>query len=399
MTPAPFHIDTKAFDRSFFYIGPGFDIQPLLRFTHVCDTFLYANVFLDTRPAEEWYDHALAESPDIEIVGKDVEMGFALDLAFELGPEPWTNVNAAGFMSHMEIMDYFETFRRIHDLEQFSITWQLKRRSTGRRLTLRYFTCEGLQAYVALSRGGRHAPRVLCTIQTGVLESPRGMLDRFFRDPSRARPLLWVRGIQPDEPPLFPRDRRDALESLGEYPVRAMSFNHRWLCGDSYEGQRTAERHCAGFMTRETAATLKQAPWRTEYHDERHAVTTDRLKPGLPNVAASDVAIMPRRLIDRLASGDARVHAWENVLAGTTVGITADQQVTAMATYMNRIGLPTDATIHILPWCLEDEHQLYRRALAQCSHATITYCPCLADLLEMKDCGRVDTATPSQGCI
>jgi hypothetical protein len=174
MTPAPFHIDTKAFERSFFYIGPGFDIQPLLRFTHVCDTFLYANVFLDTRPAEEWYDHALAESPDIEIVGKDVEMGFALDSAFELGPEPWTNVNAAGFMSHMEIMDYFETFRRIHDLEQFSITWQLKRRSTGRRLTLRYFTSAG--ALYDPDRRSRVSPRDVGSLLPRSFQGPAALV-------------------------------------------------------------------------------------------------------------------------------------------------------------------------------------------------------------------------------
>ena len=56
------HIDHQTFERSFFYIGPGFDIQPLLRFTHLCDTFLYPNLYLYRRPVEGWYDEALANA-------------------------------------------------------------------------------------------------------------------------------------------------------------------------------------------------------------------------------------------------------------------------------------------------------------------------------------------------
>jgi len=379
------HIDTATFERSFFYIGPGFDIQPLLRFSHLSDTFLYPNVFLDRWPVEAWYDEALAGACDIEILGKEVEPGFELESAFELGPTPCTHVGAVSFMSDIETMHYMMTFRGITKLEQFSITWQLRRRSTGRRLTLRFFTAEGLQAYVALSRGGRHAPRVLCTIETRVLESPRGMMNRFFGHSDRARPLLWVRGIEPDEPPLFPSDRRDALDPLGVFPVRALAFNHRWSCGDSYPQQRTDERYCAGFMTRDTAAALERAAWRPEYRDPRHVVAPHRLEPGLPTLAANDVAIMPRRLRDCLAPGLARAHAWEDVLAGTAAGITADRQVAALAAYAARLGLPSEAKLHVVPWCLEDENDLYRRAIVQAPYATVTYCPCVADLIEMKD--------------
>jgi len=40
--------------------------------------------------------------------------------------------------------------------------------------------------------------------------------------------------------------------------------------------------------------------------------------------------------------------------------------------------------IHLVPWCLEDENEPYSDALAALRHRTITHCPALADLLDLK---------------
>ena len=38
-------ITKEIFNNSFYYIGPGFDFEPLSRFSHLCNTFIYANLW------------------------------------------------------------------------------------------------------------------------------------------------------------------------------------------------------------------------------------------------------------------------------------------------------------------------------------------------------------------
>jgi hypothetical protein len=383
------HVDRQTFERSFLYLGPGYDIQPLLRFTHLCDTFLYANLYLDRGPVEAWYDAAFAEARDIEVLGKEVTADLDPLTAFDLGPKPCTNVFDMFGMDHREYMDYVMAFRAARDQERYAITWRLRRRSTGRLLTLHFFTGEALEAYVALSHGGRYAPQVLCTIETGVLEAPRGVMNRFFSVPDREQPLLWIRGFEPTGLPLDDRDRRDALNPVGEFCVRALPFNHRWSCGDSYPTQTTDERHCYGFVTEDTADRLKQAAWNPRFRGGRHSFTTDGIERGLAALGAADVAVMPQRLVERFASGSDRVHAWETILrlGGHGAGdefIAAGEQVAALRAFLDRLAVPADAVVHVVPWCREDENDPYREALATLRQRTITYCPALADLLDLK---------------
>jgi len=377
-------IDHQTFARSFFYIGPGFDIQPLLRFTHLCDTFLYPNLYLDLGPVERWYDEAFAAA-DIEVLGKRVTRGLDAEVALEQAPGSRTGVMEAFGMNHHEFMDFFMAFKDARDLDRYSITWRLRRRSTGRPLTLHFFTCEGLEAYVALSQLGRFAPRVLCTIETRVLESPRGMMNRFFTHADRAKPVVWVRGFQATEAARFRGDHRDAFDPAGVFSVRAMPFNHRWTCGDSYRGHVTDERHCVGFVTEQTAERLRQAEWSPRFCDEQHAFTTDGIEQGLADLRTSDVAVMPQRLLDRFAPGSGRVHAWESILGDAGHSLSAAAQIAALHSFIDRLDLPLDAVIHIVPWCLEDENEPYRDAVAKLRHRTITHCPALADLLDLKN--------------
>ena len=378
------HIDHQTFERSFFYIGPGFDIQPLLRFTHLCDTFLYPNLYLYRRPVEGWYDEALANAADIEVLGKRVTSGFDADIALEQAPDRRASLDHAFSMTPHEFMNFFMAFWDARNHERYSITWQLRRRSTGRLLTLHFFTCEGLEAYAALSQLGRYAPRVLCTIETSVLESPRGMFNRFFTVADRAQPLLWVRGFQPTGSGNDFGVRRDSLDSVGVFPVRAMPFNHRWTCGHSYDMQMTDERYCAGFVTKRTAKELRSAEWDPRFRNERHSFTTEGIEIGLAAMAAGDVAVMPRRLIDRFAANDRRAHAWEKILGDAGHALPAGEQIAALRTFIDRLGVLSDAVIHLVPWCLEDENEPYRDAVSMLSQRTITHCPALADLLDLK---------------
>ncbi len=377
-------LDRLTFERSFFYIGPGYDIQPLLRFTHLCDTFLYPNLYLDRTAVERWYDSALAAADDIEVLNKRVTRGFDSKVALECAPNCYASPRIAFDMTHEEFIDFFVKLREAPKYERYSITWRLRRRSTGRVVTLHFFTCEGLEAYVILSHMGRYAPQILCTIETGVLESPRGMINRFFTHADRARPLVWVRGF---EPRLFyyRQWRRNAIDSAGVFSVRAMPFNHSWEVGFSYENQRRRDRHCFGFVTKELARTLRDAAWKPQFQNGLHAVTSDSIASGITTMGGNDLAFMSRRLVDRFAQGDSRIHAWESILAPSARHQSARDQVSKLQLFIERIGPPPDTRIHLAPYCMEDENAPYWEALDKLQYRTITYCPDLADYFELKD--------------
>jgi hypothetical protein len=382
------YLDKNTFERSFFYIGPGYDIQPLLRFTHLCDTFIYPNVYLNRRPVEEWYDSAFEHAKDIEVLDKRVTRGFDAEIAMECGTDRHASIRDVFKMGHYEYMDFFLKLRNARDLERYSITWRLRRRSTGRVLTLHFFTCEGLEAYAILSQIGRYAPRILCTIETRMFESPRGVIDRFFVDQQRARPILWVRGFAPDLH--FPSRhslndrRRDAFDSVGVFSVRAMSFNHQWLVGRSFERQRTSERHCFGFMTKEFTRELHEKSWNPEFEDERHKFVTESIANGIARMGNKDVAFLSRRLINRFSLDRNHVHSWESILGECGHKQTAAVQIETLRGFVDRLDPPSDAQIHLVQNCLEDENASYLAALRALRHRTVTYCRDLADLLELK---------------
>ena len=49
---------------------------------------------------------------------------------------------------------------------------------TSRPLRLIVFSGDGLASYIALGHDGEYAPKVLCTIQTGFLELPLGIMEK-----------------------------------------------------------------------------------------------------------------------------------------------------------------------------------------------------------------------------
>jgi hypothetical protein len=68
-------ITKEIFKESFFSIGAGLDIEPLLRFTNILDTFIYVNLYLDLSKIEKWYDNAFSQD-DFEIIDKTIIENF-----------------------------------------------------------------------------------------------------------------------------------------------------------------------------------------------------------------------------------------------------------------------------------------------------------------------------------
>lgn len=379
------NIDSNLFSESFFYIGPGFDIQPLVRFSNLCQTFLYTSLYLGRTEVESWYDETLGGHDDIDVISKDVFLGYDARSVLERQVGKYTDVMSAFKMGPMEFMNYFMTFKDAKRLDSFLIVWKLRRKSLGRSLTLCFFTWEGLEAYANLSQNGSYAPRVLCTIETGVLESPLGVMNRFFLDEHRARPLIWVRGFEPTFDLFFRPERRDSLDPVGVFSVSAMAFNHQWSCGYSYPGQKTEKRHCAGFMTGEMAKLLSEADWNPKFPTKNHPISFDEIQNVIPSMGNRDIVIMSGRLIDRHKCEGVRFYAWENILGEYAGYVSVKSQLSMLKNFLMLQDLEQDLVLHIVPWHLEDEDELYFEVISNIGFKIMTYFSNKADMIGFKD--------------
>ena len=77
-------ITKELFEKSFFSIGGGYDIEPLLRFSHICNLFINTNLDLEKNDVIQWYDGAFKKCNDIEVTEKIIIENFDERLFFEL---------------------------------------------------------------------------------------------------------------------------------------------------------------------------------------------------------------------------------------------------------------------------------------------------------------------------
>ena len=245
-------ISFKGSPNSLFYIAPGFDFEPLWRMSHLCDTFFYANLYYSLDQVLNSVEAQLRSSEKVELISIDVDKSFDEINHFDLHPEFRSHLNSASrLLSPSEQRDYVNSFVPALKEEQWLITVVLKRKSTGRPITLYYFTGEGLASYVALSKNGKYAPRVLCTIQTGVLERPNGLMTRLLEKFDQ-KPLLWIRGFEETQS-FDTYSNAFATDEL--YNQVGLDFIDDWVVPVSYLGfysDNPTKRFCKGFITQDT---------------------------------------------------------------------------------------------------------------------------------------------------
>lgn len=245
-------ISFKEFPNSFFYIAPGFDFEPLWRMSHLCDTFFYANLYYSIEQVKSSIALQLQKSENVEVISIEIDESFDEVTHFDLHPQFRDHLNHAyRLLTSGEQRDYTSKFLPAHNDQQWMITVKLKRKATGRLLTLHYFTGEGLASYVALSKNGKYSPRVLCTIQTGLLERPNGIITRLLQKFDQ-KPLLWIRGFE--ETHLY-ESYSNAFSTDELYSQVGLDFIDDWVVPASYldiESDNPSKRFCKGFITQET---------------------------------------------------------------------------------------------------------------------------------------------------
>ena len=235
------------FEASAFIAGGGDDLQPLLRLSQ----------FLPDRPVQldgrqraarmfinATYERDVPVEPDMAALNQRLEN---LDrwyctgaLRLVRGPTPlrrrdieaWALPPPAGLFGRFDRVAYQAAF---DGFLPSACELLFERGLWGERRLLRviYMRAEALATLWALSHGGRIAPRVLVSIQTGPLEEVDGPLDRLLGRFTGAKPQLWLRGRQ--EGGSQPERYEDRME-LHRPPVHMPIPAGRWDFWDTELG-------------------------------------------------------------------------------------------------------------------------------------------------------------------
>jgi hypothetical protein len=372
-------ITKENFQNSFYYIGVGLDIEPLFRFSHLCDHFLFANLYLPKQTVKDYYDKELKEreffngflnkQQVIEVVDVQEIDDFDETTHFGLNHCFTSLLENPAFISRHELQGYREAFSEAIHEEQWALVYKIKHIASDREITLVYFTGEGLASYMALSNGGEIAPKVFCTIETKVLEHPNSLMHRFFKT-SASRPAIWVRGLEPSQYAGWGYDSK-VLDLTGEYNKVALDFNHSWQTGRSYPGQIYSERYCKGFTTQEKLDEIINQPFPfTENHEFIQGSVIDHES----DFQAEDLIVTSERISDKFAKTNGTFCTWDDIFEdyfftmGGYSGVPASIQVKALGSYIK--GKQFRA-IHIVPFCLENEGKSYLNSITALDHSNI----------------------------
>ncbi len=404
-------ITIKEFERSLYYIGAGYDIEPMLRFTHITDTFIYVNLHLSFEEISDWYDEQFELHPDIELLEKELDSSFDETTHFDLHPNYISHLTQPSFINKREAESYYRAFNHAKNDPQWAIHYRLKRKSLNREISLLFLTAEGLASYIALSHNGKYAPKIFTTIQTGILEESEGLMNSYFDNDAVTKPDLWVRGFMPVIPVSrdcfgieIHRTDNHVLNSAGVFHKVGLSFNHRWVCGQFMESDPTNERHCKGFISEVREQELFQLKFSALSEKDKHQFKFSSIKTGSESISENDIVVVPQSIREKLNIAESQVVNWESIIShrynygkgryefsavskpySSEFFIPVAEQLNLLHQELKKRDLNADDTIHIIPYCLEDEGKQYAETLSSWDIKTITYVNSPLDFVDLKE--------------
>lgn len=283
-------------ETSLYYIAPGFDWEPMMRFSNLCTHFFYANLYYSKEDVLAHLNNDLRNSKFLKIASIKEHYDFDELTHFDMHPKYRQHFkNAMDGFEDQEKRDYADAFIPALKEKQWMLEVELERISLDRKITLYYFTGEGLASYIALSHNGAFPPKVLCTIQTGVLEMANRLMQRFLQRTENL-PLLWVRGSEED---IF----YSKSNSLGDdrlYSEKGMGFNFDWEVKTSYlytngPNDIQSKRFCTGYITKESLEKIKAMPFKIYPNGNR--IVQGNLQDVLPSeITKRTVVYLPSSL-------------------------------------------------------------------------------------------------------
>lgn len=351
-------ITSKIFGQSFYYIGPGKDFEPLMRFSNQCRDFVYANLFIPKGEILEYIHDYFDDNPFLELVSIKVFNDFDETKYFELHPQYEEHLREAhSLLNQNEREIYNNIFVPAKKEKQWMIHVVIKRKNLNRKLNLYYFTAEGLASYIALSQNGKFPPKILCTIQTGVLErtDKNNLMDRFFKH-TKSTPEQWIKGFEDTFYPLGIRDN-SVLMPKGIFDKIGMDFSFNWIAGFYGPDMKSENRYCKAFIKKSNASKIIKRPFKSFDKIKNEIIYGDIYKLVAHFPQKKKLALITTHLNhDKLLNiSRLEVKVWEHVL-NTFGKISMKKSLNELKNQFCNKGLYD--IIYFIPFGLEDEGKI-----------------------------------------
>lgn len=382
-------ISSTIFSKSFYYIAPGFDFEPLMRFSHLCDTFIYTNLYLSKEEVLKSIYKNLDDSEFLEIVSIKEYDDFDETKYFELQANYLSQLQSAlASLNPKERRAYENAFVPALQERQWMLEVDLVRKGIGRKIKMFYMIAEGLASYIVLSQNGKFPPAVLCTIQTEVLEVPNGLMSKIF-NLTGSHPQIWIRGCESDLNYIYDFSKSNpALQNHDKlFDVIGEDFQFEWLSQGSYlnfsDLNKHTKRYCKAFITTPYFESIQNKSFESGNKNTLQKNGLEMLKINLEK-DGRHLILIPSRLKDYLTeiTEGVNISFWDQLFKNGDKKISLQKSIEFMQELDRKLQFDH---IHFTPYGLEDEGILLASFLKSNTRATFNcyvYRP--LDLLDIR---------------
>jgi hypothetical protein len=363
MTIAP-----QQFQNSFYYIAPGKDFEPLLRYSHQCKNFFFANLAMEKEEILDYIERYFRNNFCLQLLEKEVYDDFDETTYFELHSQYRHHLSNIQFLGTVAYQEYMAAFSPELGKKQWMIRLKILRKDLNREMQLFYFTGEGLASYIALSHNGRYQPKVICTIETKVLECNHRIMLNLF-DQLGSAPEQWIRGFEGEMilGTSYPAQYSNpALQRDDVYNRIGMNFSFQWNVEGTYgnpyvDFSHPTIRFTKAFIRQETARQIESRSYRNfgvhrvMYGDFYDIATHD-------TGSVKWLIVTSHFDLEKLGKiPSAKVITWEKVLqpkGGPVKKPSMRQSLNKLGNLLRNAGPEIPAKVFFVPFGLEDEGEM-----------------------------------------
>lgn len=383
-------ITKELFENSYYAIGAGLTLSPLMKMSHLTTDFIFCNLYLTKHQVKTWYDKKIAHSSDLELLDYREVQNFDELKHFELPSNYTQYLHKPPYVSTEEFNGYMSTFQAAKDAPQFCLIYSVFRHSVQKELTLYFIVTEGFATLNLMSENGvARMPKVVECIQCGnaIDDGENGLLARFFSQPNVKTPMLWIRGHQPYYSK-YTTVRSNALVEAGPMPIVGLDFGTSWIAGNFNPGfKHDKRRYVKGFISETRCEELMDPCIAQKISTQKDQIVFESLVANIPAIPAEDILVINEHLASTWQISGENVVIWESLGYSHVhfeVFYSAAEMVDRLAAYLNKNGYSKSSKLHLVPYTTEDQGAAFIQSLSRLENATVTYLYRPFDLVDLK---------------
>ena len=383
-------ITKELFANSYFSIGAGLTLSPLLKMSHLTTNFIFCNLYLTKKEVKTWYDNNIDRSMDLELLEFKEVHDFDELKHFELPTNYTQYLHKPSYVTMDEFNGYMRTFEAAKNEPQFCLIYKVFRHSVQKELTIYFIVSEGFATLNLMSENGKtRMPKVVECIQCGEVidDGENGLLARFFSQPNVKKPMLWIRGHQPNYSNWGWSQSKSLIEA-GPMPVVGLDFGTAWSAGNFNPGfMHDKRRYVKGFITEELREQLMEPSIAEKLSTYKDQIVFDSIVDKIPFIPKEEVIIINEHFADKYQISGENVLHWESMGLSHhqfQVFSSASEQVYKLSAYLAKMGFAKSCKLHLVPYTTEDQGRAFVESLSRLDNPTVTYLFRPFDLVDLR---------------